>query len=206
MKHFYTEEECQFIRNNIKGTSYKKMTEIFNEKFHTDIGIRAMSSKIRGLKLTNGLNGCFKPNRIPWNKGKRYIPGGRSHETRFVKGHTSLNKKPIGTERITKDGYLEVKVSEPDNWELKHRYIWEHNYGKPPEGAIVAFKDGNRLNVSLDNLALITRKENVIMNHSGTRYKNPKMFETGLLLAKIRLKESERKKQKNLKMTEQEDE
>lgn len=206
MMHFYTEEECQFLRDNIKGTPYNKMAEMFNEKFGTNVGVKALKGKISRLKLKNGLNGCFEPNRTPWNKGKNFIAGGRSAETRFKKGQAPINWKPVGSERVSKDGYIEVKVSEPDNWELKHRFIWEYNYGKPPEGAIVAFKDGNRLNVSLDNLALITRKENVIMNHSGTRYKNPKMFETGLLLAKIRLKESERKKQKNLKTTEQEEE
>lgn len=194
MMHFYTEEECQFLRDNIKGTPYNQMAEMFNEKFGTNVGVTALKGKISKLKLKNGLNGCFEPNRTPWNKGKNFIAGGRSAETRFKKGQDPINWKPVGSERVSKDGYIEIKVSEPSEWMLKHRKVWEEANGEIPKGSIVVFKDSDRTNISLDNLALITRKENAVMNHSGMRYTDADMFETGLLLTKIKIKASDRRR------------
>ncbi len=57
----------------------------------------------------------FQPGKAPWNKGIAFIAGGRSAETRFKPGNRtgSASKKyqPIGTERISKDGYLERKIN-----------------------------------------------------------------------------------------------
>ena len=41
-----------------------------------------------------------------------------------------------------------------------HRYVWEQANGEVPEGYVVAFRDGNRRNCSLDNLYLLSRADN----------------------------------------------
>ena len=53
--------------------------------------------------------GCFKPGLTPWNKGTHYSAPG-SERTRFKKGHVPTSWKPIGTERVTKDGYLRAQA------------------------------------------------------------------------------------------------
>src|SRR5690606_8509597 len=57
----------------------------------------------------------FEKGQTPWNKGKPFKAGGRSHETQFkpgsLSGRAAENIQPIGAERVSKDGYLERKVN-----------------------------------------------------------------------------------------------
>ena len=91
--------------------------------------------------------------------------GGR--ETQFKPGHLSgraaQNIKPIGFERVSKDGYLERKINNDmplqKRWRAVHLLIWEAANGPLPKGHAVAFKDGNKRNLVLDNLELVPRTE-----------------------------------------------
>ena len=69
---------------------------------------------------------------------------------------------------------------------MKHRFIWEESNGKIPAGMNLIFKDNNPLNVKLDNLMLVTRAENMIINHAGVNiYKG---IEKEVAVNAIRLK------------------
>lgn len=112
----------------------------------------------------------FKKGLIPANKGKKWNEF-MSHEgqlnsrkTTFKKGNIPPNHKPVGYERFTKDGYIEVKVRETNVFKLKHRYIWEQQNGTIPRGCNIQFKDGNRLNCSIENLYMISRTDQVAKN------------------------------------------
>ncbi len=107
---------------------------------------------------------------VPPNKGKKqseYMTVEaieRNKATRFKKGHTPHNHRPIGYERITKDGYRERKVEEPNIFKLVHRLVWEENYGEIPEGCNIQFRDGNRANCEINNLYIISRKNQMKQN------------------------------------------
>ena len=81
-----------------------------------------------------------------WNYGKK------SHGRPFKKGHRPWNIKPIGEERITNAGFIEVKIAQPDCWKLKHLVVWEEIHGTLPENHTIDFIDGNRQNARLENL------------------------------------------------------
>lgn len=102
----------------------------------------------------------YQKGHSPANKGKKMAPEtyAKVSRTMFKKGNTPKNHREIGSERVNKDGYIEVKVAEPNKWKAKHRVIWEEANGPVEKGYNVQFKDGNRLNVSLDNLYLISRQ------------------------------------------------
>lgn len=105
--------------------------------------------------------GCFKPGAVPWNKGTHYVAPG-SEKTRFKKGQLPPNWKPIGSERVTKDGYLQRKLTDtgypPRDWVPVSHIEWEKHNGRPvPKGHAVVFKDGNSRNFAGDNLELISR-------------------------------------------------
>lgn len=119
----------------------------------------------------------------PWNKGIEYIAGGRSAETRFAKGHTPHTWQPIGSYRITADGYLERKMNNLPGanhvrWHGVHRIVWEAANGPIPAGHIVVFKPGTRTTVleliTADKLECITRADHARRNHPGTR--NPELY------------------------------
>ena len=115
----------------------------------------------------------FKPGNEPHNKGLAgYNPGGRNPETRYKPGNMSgmalKQYKPIGTERMTKDGYLERKINDGDNlhqrWRAVHNIEWERHNGPIPAGHIVVFRNGDKLDTRIENLELISRAENMRRN------------------------------------------
>ena len=129
---------------------------------------RAAGLKYKGSKL-----GCFKPGHAPANKGKKMAPEVKESvkHTFFKKGErrgaANNNYVPIGHETIRADGYTWVKIAEK-TWEQKHRLIYQEHRGPIPKGQLVIFKDGNPLNLAIDNLELISRKELVVRNRWGS--------------------------------------
>lgn len=109
----------------------------------------------------------FRPGIKSWNAGKHYQPGGRSTETRFKPGNRSGRAidlhKPIGTERVSKDGYLERKINDDmplhKRWRAVHLIEWEAMNGPLPAGHALIFRDGNKQNTTLDNLELVSRAD-----------------------------------------------
>ncbi|HFD81022.1 MAG TPA: HNH endonuclease [Gammaproteobacteria bacterium] len=115
----------------------------------------------------------FRKGNIPHNKGKKgFQAGGRSIEMQFKKGHlggiAAERLQPLGTERITKDGIRQRKIrmdGPPQRrWKAVHTILWEEHHGPVPDGHIVVFKNGDRSDIRLENLELITRAENMRRN------------------------------------------
>ncbi|WKW47288.1 HNH endonuclease signature motif containing protein [Myroides sp. JBRI-B21084] len=105
----------------------------------------------------------------PPNKGKKLSPEIRAklEPTFFKKGNVPVNIVPVGTERITDDGYIEVKVKNgalQRNWKLKHRIVWEQHNGPIPKGYNVQFMDKNPQNCVIENLYIISRSEQLKIN------------------------------------------
>lgn len=111
----------------------------------------------------------------PANKGKK-SPGyaaGRMAETQFKKGNKPHTWRPIGTDRITKDGYLQVKLR--DTGSTRHDYVpihhlvWELHRGAIPPKHHIAFKDRDKTNITIENLELVSfrdmMKRNTLHNY-----------------------------------------
>jgi hypothetical protein len=125
----------------------------------------------------------FQPGQEPWNKGTHYMAGGRSAETRFKKGSMSGAAQhkyvPIGTHRLSKDGYLERKLTDDPKlyparrWVPVARIVWEAEHGPIPAGHMVIFKPGQRTavleQITADRLECISRAENARRNHPRSR-------------------------------------
>ena len=118
-------------------------------------------------------NGMFLKGHVPFNKGMKqheYMSEEviqKTTATRFKKGQIPVNIKEIGYERISVDGYVEVKTEK--GFVLKHRMIWEKHNGPIPKGHIVRFKNRNKLDIRIENLELVTcaqnMKDNTIHNY-----------------------------------------
>lgn len=131
------------------------------------------------LKLGNvkGNSTVFKKGHIPFNKGKKqvdYMTADKienSKVNQYKKGQDPHNTVAIGSERITVDGYVEVKIRHCKNNEgknrnfvLKQRLVYEQHFGLIPKDNVIGFKDGNTLNFEPGNLVLMSRKENMVKN------------------------------------------
>ncbi len=130
----------------------------------------------------------MKNGNIPFNKGKKGYMSAEQYEkckqTMFKKGNIPANHRPIGSERVGKDGYILIKIQDKNlqkNWMPKHRYLYEQKYGKIPEGYKLIFADGNKLNFDLDNLVLVSYSEELIMNRRGLISDNADITKTGVI-------------------------
>ena len=148
------------------------------------IGLRksaAYMASVAACRLLKGDNvGAatrFKPGLTPWNKGQKHPSTGRAIDTQFKPGTRSgkalENYQPIGAERLSKDGYLERKIHDgrpfQRRWRAVHLLEWEAINGLLPAGHAVVFRDGNKRNIALDNLELVTRAE-LMRRNSVYRY------------------------------------
>ena len=200
----YTEEIRAFIYENYKGVGPKAMAELLNERFGTSFSHSQIKGYYANHKLNSGLTGRFEKGHLTHNKGMKGVCAKGCERTWFREGHLPHNTKPVGYERVTRDGYTEVKVAmRPsrkdcnDNFVLKHRLIWEQVNGPIPKGYVVTFKDGDKTNCSIDNLALVSFAENQQLTRRKLRSNVPEITETGILLARADIATRKRRKAKN---------
>jgi len=204
----YTEEQIQYIAANIAGRSHKEMAAMFNEHFGTDYPASAIMSASFRNGLKNGRD-CrilagelaegkgkefrFKKGQVSWNKGTKGLAiGGK--ETQFSKGNKPWNYKPVGTELVNTDGYVVIKIADPNKWKAKHIIIWEEANGPIPAGHVLIFLDGNQLNVVLDNLLLIPRRKLAVMNKRRLISNDAGLTRIGATVAELIMKTTERKR------------
>ena len=114
-----------------------------------------------------------------------------ANRTSFKKGNTPHNHKPLWSERVSKDGYIEISVPEKSRsgfcsrFKSKHTWIWEKNNGPTPQGHVVIFKDGNNRNFEPDNLIMVTRAELLVLNSHNYKNQPEEIKPTILALAKL---------------------
>lgn len=160
-----------FLRDNYDKLPAKTIGSIIGKTG----GFVTNRYKILGLVVPAEIKQKFindsliKKGSIPPNKGKKLSAELRAklEPSFFKKGNVPQNVVPIGTERLTKDGYIEVKVKNgglQKNWRLKQRLIWEQQNGPIPKAHNVQFKDGNPLNFEIDNLYIISRGDQLKKN------------------------------------------
>lgn len=134
------------IYNIARNRNIKKSPEYISDM------LRTTSRNI----LDTGKAHRFQKGHLSWNKGK-YMRV--SQKTEFKKGQMPHNFRPVGSERVTRDGYLERKIADPKKWKPVHLILWEEVNGPIPARHKVIFLDNNKQNVVIDNLLLVTFEE-----------------------------------------------
>lgn len=163
----WTKQEIDMLAKHYPESTSTEMAALFGGKYDT----QAICNKANTLAIHKSQayhekygidkNGKFLRNAVPWNKGIKFEAGGKSELTRFKPGRVPPNHRPVGSIRIDKDGYTQIKVDEGKNkFRLLHREIWKQHHGSyPARGTAIKFKDGNKANCSIDNLEIISRAE-----------------------------------------------
>ena len=191
-QHKWTDEEKEYLALIVKGSTYKEITKKMNDKFEYNFSEEQVKGMMYRNKLTTGTGGYFKKGSIPWNKGTKGLT--KANKTSFKKGTIPPNQVPIGTESITKGGYIKVKVGEPNKWKLKQRYIYEQHYGEIPNNYNVIFTDGNKMNFDIDNLIAVSKSEMLILNNNNLRFEDKELTKVGVNVAKVIDKAKKRNK------------
>lgn len=183
MRKIWTEEELTYLKNeyansrSIDIAMYLGATVLQVYRKAASLGLKKsegyLNSPLSG-RLVDGNRGKahrFEKGHQAWNKGTKGLCLGGA-QTQFKKGHRGgigLEKyQPVGAERISKDGYLERKINDDfpfyRRWRAVHILLWESLNGALPANHCLIFKDGNKTNIELDNLELLTRAENMKRN------------------------------------------
>ena len=197
MARIFTDEQEKFIKENVKGILVADLTDLVNETFGTSYTV----SQVRNLKnrrrWRSGLTTQFEKGHKPFNKGLKqtdYMAAEqieKTKATRFKKNSVPPNWKEIGSTRISKDGYLEIKVSDlkgNKNYKAYHRIVYEKHHGvKIKDDEAVVFLDQNRMNFNIDNLKLVKRRELGKFNKEYAKMKHPELNEQILNLIKFEL-------------------
>ena len=182
-QHKWSEEEKQYLASIVKGKTYKELVILMNEKFDYEFSSQQIESALRRYNLKTGNTGQFKKYQEPWNKGLKGYIG--ANKTSFKKGTIPPNYKSVGSERVTRDGYTEVKIKDPNKWELKHRHIYKKHYGEIPSGYNVIFADKNISNFDIDNLILVSKAEMLMLNREKLIFEDKELTKTGVNIVKL---------------------
>lgn len=194
--HQYTEEEQKFMKEYVLGHSYREIQKAFTEKFGWEISLGQVNAYIGNHHLNTGRTGRFQKGQEPPNKGKKGTCAAGCEKTWFKKWHIPANYRPVGSERVNVDGYVEVKVADPNKWKLKHRVVWESVNGKIPKGYIIIFRDNDKTNTDIDNLLLIKRGAHAVLNHTGLCKYSGEFKETAVCIAELKAVTSRAKNRK----------
>jgi len=190
----YSQEQREFIKANVKGRLIPDLTEMFNDRFGTQLQYSQMRAFVKNNGLKSGVNTAFASGHEPFNKGKtKTWAGGES--TQFKKGNKPHNYVPVGSERVNGDDYVDVKIADPNHWRGKHLLVWEEHHGRTvPKGYVVIFGDRNRRNFDHDNLILVSRAQLAIMNKNSLIQDSAQLTRSGVILADIYQKIGQRRK------------
>ena len=174
MSRRYPEGFEEFIRKVSWGKYIPELHKIVTAKFGdvlTQEQLKSFLSRRHIIRFED--HGRFEKGHVPANKGKK-MPAEvyeKSKRTMFRKGHQPASHREVGSERINVEGYVEIKVAEHRRWQLKHRVIYENYHNvKLKSTDVVIFLDGNKQNFDIENLALIDRGINAIMNRDHMRF------------------------------------
>ncbi|WP_143314245.1 HNH endonuclease signature motif containing protein [Clostridium sp. HBUAS56017] len=192
--HIWSAEEKEYLAQITPGRHYKEIQKLVNEKFEINLTVSQIKGAIGRYKLNTGFSGRFDKGHVPDNKGIKGVIYEGSKKTWFKKGNTPINHREVGSERITKDGYVEIKITEPNKWRLKHIVIWERENGPLPKGYALVFADSDKANININNLLLVSRQQLLILNRNKLIKNDSELTRTGVIIADIYQKISQRKK------------
>lgn len=165
----YSAEEMTWLEAN-RLLPISDYTAAFNATFGRDVAAGNLHALRKRKGWRTGRTGCFEKGSAPHNKG---VPcaegrGGRhpnARKTQFKQGERSgvavKLYKPVGTERISKDGYIERKINddkpEYKRWRMVQLIRWEAENGPVPDGHCLKCLDGDKTNTDPANWEAIPR-------------------------------------------------
>ena len=174
----------------------------------TDVTKVALTALCKRKGWLTGRTGQFEKGAPSRNKGKKLTAEVRAKcaATMFKPGldpSAARNYQPIGTERISRDGYVERKIHDglplQSRWRLVHLLNWEAAHGAIPDGMCLKCRDGNRQNTEPSNWELIERRLLPVLNGGKRRHlaydeAAPELKPALMALAKLRVARGDAKR------------
>ena len=196
-----TLEQQEYFRTHSAGKTSPEFAKELNEHFDLNLTPGQVASYRQNHKLPGGVDTRFKKGVVNHvqteEEKKKFLEGGK--KTRFKKGNRPQTTVPVGTEVLRKDGYLWIKVADPNKWRLKGELIWERANGQAfPRGMCLKYVDNDRTNLSPENLIVMNREENLILANHGWQSRDAELGAAEKNIARLICKtRSKRRELKN---------
>lgn len=214
-RHNYTNEQIDWLKENVYGIRHEELTKRFNEHFGTNLTTRKIKKVLLARRIKNGLNQSdltkeMKQFIFDNHKGisnqeltdKINAEFGTNFKVTKIIDYKSYNNLKSGyqycsrrkdnlEESLRNNGYTYIKVN--GEWFPKQRYIFEQCYGKIKDYEAIIFKDGDKTNFNIDNLTkvhkdILGRVASLLTDDEEI---NDSIILNGLLLDKIKNMEKE---------------
>ncbi|SNZ14518.1 HNH endonuclease [Terribacillus aidingensis] len=194
----FTKEQHEFLVEHVEGRTTKELAEIMNNKFNLSVSKQQIHYYKKNHRLVSNISTAFNKGHIPKNKGTKGLYNSGGNKTSFKKGQKAHNYKPVGYERTDCYGYVLVKVNDEGpwhkRWRHKHKIVWEEANGPIPPNHVILFADQNKENIVAENLLLVSRKQLATLNKQDLLSNNAELTKTGIIMADLYQKISERTK------------
>ncbi|NAW78351.1 hypothetical protein CAG61_08380 [Vibrio sp. V34_P3A8T189] len=190
-KSDYTQEMISFLEEHYPAAPVSGWLNKFNKTFGTNKSKSALTSSCKRFKIKSGRTGQFEKGHVSHNKGKSFPLRGKAKETAFggVRSNANDNRKPIGSTRVCKkDGYLIIKVAEPNLWRHAHVVLWEKERGPIPDDHVIRFYDNSPEKTrapTIDNLFMVSRSVHARLTQMKLSDSPMEHKDTLILIAKI---------------------
>lgn len=202
----YTEAELAWAEAHATWPR-RKAHAWFCRKFgRTDVDYTNFKSLCTRNGWATGRDGRIPKGNVPYNKGMKMGDRPGCVPTQFKKGDRTgrahLLYKPIGTERVTRDGYIERKINDDmplqKRWRAVHLINWEAINGPLPAGHCLKCLDGNKANTQPSNWDCLSRGEMQMLNSRWRKYDydqlDPEVKAAALAAAKLKYRAGTKRK------------
>lgn len=179
-RHHWSDDELEILCRRYPDEPTHAIATALGRPIHgvqgkaNALGLRKSEAFFAGphsgrLVGSTGASSRFQKGQRPWNTGmKGFQAGGRAKQTQFKPGSRPHTWKPLGSERVSRDGYLQRKVTDtgypPKDWLGVHILLWTEAHGPVPRGHKVTFRNGNKQHIELENLELLSNAEMMLRN------------------------------------------
>lgn len=195
-----TEEQVEHLKLIVKGRKSEEIADMMNRQFGLNLTAKQISAWKKNHRIQSGYDTRFLPGNASWHK--RSKP--KANSGSFKKGRTATNALPVGTvsrHKFAHDSYQwAIKVQDGNgnqNFVSLARWVWEQANGKVPDGHVVIFLDGDKDNCTLENLAVIPRSVNIVVNRHIGYTEDPELNKTIIQTARLILAVTRKKKEAN---------
>jgi hypothetical protein len=193
----WIESNCTMPRRDLHAAFCKRF-------WRTDVSVDDIKALCTRNGWKTGRDGRIQKGSVSWNTGKKMPYNANRAKTQFKKGHrggvAKERYKPLGTERLSKDGYLERKIHDgmplQSRWRAVHLVNWEAINGPLPKGHCLKCRDGDKSNTDPSNWQLIPLGVNALLNSrwSKLRYNDAPDELKSIVMAVAKLKHARSKK------------
>lgn len=211
----YLAHHIKYVRRIAKGKNNRTITEMFNNKFDTNVSVESIKNMIHRNKIKQRPLFLYTDEMEQWMADN--VPGRHfkeaaalfnmqfnteksADELRFKCRRLGLKngmkndecRLPLGSTAIF-NRTIYIKIGNEGKycyrhgkWKVKSRYVWEQAHGAIPKGYVVFHLDGNKSNFELDNLEIATSIELQMLSKYELSSNNKEQVKTVLAIIRHR--------------------